>query len=51
MPDQDFYLEITAKTKEGRQPDETIYRNMDIIICWIECLAEYPHKKLEKNLL
>ena len=22
---------------------------MDIIICWIEYLAEYPHKKLEEK--
>nr|DAM73310.1 MAG TPA: hypothetical protein [Caudoviricetes sp.] len=26
-----------------RMKIETIYRNLDIIVCWIECLAEYPH--------
>lgn len=28
---------------QRRMKIETIYLNLDIIICWIEYLAEHPH--------
>ena len=33
--------------EEMRSQNETFYRNLDFIVCWIKYLAEYPHKKLE----
>ena len=32
-----------------RSQIETIYRDLDIIVCWIEYLAEYPHKKTRRK--
>lgn len=28
---------------QRRMKIETIYRNLDFIVCWIKYLAEYPH--------